>query len=348
MKRFLHILGSFLVLLIFLGAVWLLAKELRHYTFQEIVSHIRNTSARQIAAAIGLTVLSYVILVGYDFLAVLFVGQKLSLAKIALASFAGYAFSYNFGATLAGTSIRYRLYAGWDVPALKIVKLLVILGLTFWFGLFFLAGFLFLLTPLKIPRELLDDLNAQGAGLESWVQLLTTNFRIVGVVLLVLALGYIALAAVFHGRLRLFGKDIPVPPLGLTVYQYAIASADFVVAAAVLWVLLPPMDNTDFTRVMGVYILAYVAEVLTHVPGGWGVFELPLIYLLPADRGQLFAAVLLFRVIYRLVPVLIAALLFGFNELVLRRESLARLGRMLSGPNSPRADLESVDSNREN
>jgi uncharacterized membrane protein YbhN (UPF0104 family) len=76
------------------------------------------------------------------------------LRKIALASFAGYAFSYNFGATLFGTSIRYRLYSAWGVPLLKIVKLLVILGLTFWFGVFGLAGVVFVVTPFSIPAGL--------------------------------------------------------------------------------------------------------------------------------------------------------------------------------------------------
>lgn len=334
-KRFLRALGSLLVALIFVGAVWLLAKELRHYTLAEILDHIRQTPAHRIAWAIGLTIFSYVVLVGYDLVAVLFVGLKLPVWKVGLASFVSYAFSYNFGATLAGTSVRYRLYAGWRVPPLKILELLLILGLTFWFGLFFFGGVLFTVHPLPVPPQLVEELNARGAGLERMAHVLTANFRLVGIALLAVAAAYVTLSAVFKGQVRFYGRAIPVPPLRLTLYQYAIASADFVIAAGVLYVLLPPMAQGDFATVMGVYIMAYVAEVLTHVPGGWGVFELPLIYLLPADRGQLFAAVLLFRVIYRLVPVILGAVLLGINELVLRREGLRQLTGMMLGRRPP-------------
>ena len=91
-----------------------------------------------------MTVVNYLILVGYDWFAVRWVGEKqLPLRKIALASFTGYAFSYNFGATLFGTSIRYRLYSAWGMPLRKILDLLVILGLTFWFGAGREMGFIY-------------------------------------------------------------------------------------------------------------------------------------------------------------------------------------------------------------
>ena len=88
--------------------------------------------------------MNYVILVGYDYLAIRYVQEPLALWKVALASFTGYACSYNIGATVAGTSVRYRLYSAWGLPLLKILQLLVILGLTFWFGVFALAGTIFI------------------------------------------------------------------------------------------------------------------------------------------------------------------------------------------------------------
>jgi len=337
-KRFLHLVGSLLVLAIFLGAAWLLAGELQHYTLREIADHIRNTPASSLVWAVVLAVLSYIVLVGYDLIAVRFVGLDLPLWKVALASFVSYAFSYNFGATMAGTSVRYRLYAGWKVPPLKIVELLLILGLTFWFGLFFFGGVLFTTNPLHVPPQLIEELQAKNAVWQRLAHVLTSNFHAVGIALLLIAAIYVTLSAVFRGEIRFYGRTIPVPPLRLTLYQYAIASADFVIAAGVLYALLPPLPGSGFATVMGVYVLAYVAEVLTHVPGGWGVFELPLIYLLPADRGQLIAAVLLFRVIYRLVPVLVGAVLLGVNELLLRREGLQQLSGLMLGRRTPAGD----------
>ena len=112
MKRALHIFGRALILLIFLAAAWLLYERLKKYSWQEICDALAGIPPWHIGVAALLTVLNYAILVGYDWFAVRWVGVKdLPLRKIALASFTGYAFSYNFGATLFGTSIRYRLYS---------------------------------------------------------------------------------------------------------------------------------------------------------------------------------------------------------------------------------------------
>ena len=151
-KRLFRFLGPCLVLLVFALALRLLYGIIKDYSIHEIAESVKQIPAAWIAAAVALTVVNYVILVGYDYLAVRYVGVSLPLWKIALVSFAGYACSYNIGATLAGTSIRYRLYSAWGVPPLKILQLLVILGLTFWFGVFALAGVIFLADPPSVPN----------------------------------------------------------------------------------------------------------------------------------------------------------------------------------------------------
>ncbi len=159
-KRFWSFFGHFLVLLVFIGAATLLYRELQkpQYTVKKVIDDLRSIAVedwRWVVVASLLTVLNFVILVGYDWFAVRYVGEKkLPLRKIALASFITYAFSLNFGASLFGTSIRYRLYSAWGVPLIKIVELLVILGLTFWFGVFTLAGVVFTVDPFEIPTKL--------------------------------------------------------------------------------------------------------------------------------------------------------------------------------------------------
>ena len=89
----------------------------RHEQLQQLWRSLHDRSGGQLLGAFVLSLIGYVVLVGYDFLALWFVRQKLEWWKIALTSFVSYAFSYNFGATLAGTPIRYRMYAGFKVPA---------------------------------------------------------------------------------------------------------------------------------------------------------------------------------------------------------------------------------------
>jgi phosphatidylglycerol lysyltransferase len=306
MKRFLHFFGRLLILTVFLAAAWLLYDRLKQYTLRQISDALADISWWHITAAILLTVLNYAILIGYDWFAVRWVGEKeLPLRKIALASFTGYAFSYNFGATLFGTSIRYRLYSAWGMPLMRILNLLVILGLTFWFGVFTLAGIVFIVAPFPIPPDLKE------------VNLPFDQTHWLGVVLLLCAAGYVAIAALCRKPPKMFGWEIPLPPLKLTLYQIVIACGDLMVAAAVLHSLLPPIEG-GYLRVLGVFMLAFVVSVLTHVPGGYGVFDALIIYFLPEEqRPSVVAALLVFRVIYYWVPLLIGGAMLGYHELTL-------------------------------
>ena len=317
MKRILHIFGRLLILLVFLGAAWLLYDRLKHYSLRQIVDALGKISAWQIVAAVLLTLLNYAILVGYDWFAVRWVGEKdLPLRKIALASFTGYAFSYNFGATLFGTSIRYRLYSAWGMSLGKILDLLVILGLTFWFGVFTLAGVVFMARPFEIPTGLQHELEHLKIDIP-----FDQTFWL-GASLLLLAAVYVAFAALRRKPLELFGWRIPLPPLKLTLYQIAIACGDLLVAALVLYALLPPIEG-GYLRILGVFMLAFVVAVLTHVPGGYGVFDALIIHFLPKEHlgASVVAALLVFRVIYYWVPLLIAGVMLGYHELTLGNDA---------------------------
>ena len=110
---------------------------------------------------------------------------------------------------------------------------------------------------------------------------------------------------------------MPLPPLKLTLCQHSIACGDLLVAAAVLYVLLPPVEG-GYLRVVGVFMLAFVAAVLTHVPGGYGVFDLLILDFLPKEQEPMVvAAIIVFRVIYYWAPLLIAAVMLASNELTL-------------------------------
>ncbi len=316
MKRFLHRFGRLLVLAIFLAAAWLLYERLKHYTLCQIGNALSGIPWWHIAVAALLTVANYGILVGYDWFAVRWVvGEKFPMRKISVAAFTGYAFSYNFGATLFGTSIRYRLYSAWGVSLGQILELLVILGLTFWFGVFTLAGLVFVVSPLGIPPQVLD---AFHEALRCHLPFDNTFW--LGVVLLALAAGYMMLSILLRKPLRLFGWKLPIPPPKLTVYQIVIACGDLLVAAAVMYWVLPPLAG-GYIRILGVFMLAFVAAVLSHVPGGYGVFESVFLFFFPEKTGPVvIAAIIVFRIIYYWIPLLIAAAMLGYHELTLPSE----------------------------
>ena len=95
-----------------------------------------------------------------------------------------------------------------------------------------------------------------------------------------------------------------------------------------MYILLPGELNVSFGEFIPSYLLAQVAVVLTHVPGGVGIFELIIIHLTQTDQTQVvFAAVLLFRLIYYIVPLLLAACVFFGYEITNKRSFFKNIGQ---------------------
>jgi hypothetical protein len=157
--------------------------------------------------------------------------------------------------------------------------------------------------------------------------------RPLGIVLLLIALAYVAMAAFHNGsvnirfHLRRLNVDwtLPVPPLKLTAYQIVVASADLLVAAWVLYLLMPSM-GIDYLKFVGIYMVAYVLVVISHVPGGFGVLEPGILLMLPEQhRLAGFAALVVFRIIYYWAPLVIALTLLSVYEIAIHRRSPASL-----------------------
>jgi len=312
-RKILHRLSPFLVTVIFAAAAFLLYRQVRQYSPEGIKEAVLRIPRGQMLLSFILMIANYVVLIGYDLLAVKSIGHPLPLRRIALASFTGFATSYSFGALLGGGSVRYRLYSAWGLSAAEIVQLIVILGITFWFGVFALAGIVFVWQPLQINAE--------------W-NLPFTSVRPLGWFLILLAVGYLALTVVWKKPIRIRGREARLPGFRMSAAQLSVAAGDLVVAAACFYVLLPPEVDVSYVQILGVYLLAVVAVVLTHVPGGAAVFELFVLGTCPVDNKEaVLAAILAFRVIYYLLPLLTAAVLMGLYEIRLRSRALRRQAR---------------------
>ena len=336
-KSPLHLLGLLLVLAIFVAAAWLLASEFRRHnlTFAKILDSVLQIPTSHIVVALGLTVINFGILVCYDYLAFHYAQIPISLRRVAFAALTSYPVSYNFGATVAGIPLRYRLYSSWGISLSKIVQLLVILALTFWFGVFFISGMLFVFAPLRIPPEQLQLISTTlvtewriHEDVVKWFTYLFSDSRPFGILLLALTALYVGASLLHRGSLKIFRWTLPVPPFRLTIYQIAIASADMLVAASVLYALFPPVRG-GYLTVLEVYLVAYVLIVLSHVPGGWGVLEACMMTLLgslrlvpehAANMPKVLAGIIVFRVIYFLIPLLFAAAMLGWHEFALRKK----------------------------
>ncbi|WP_308621002.1 lysylphosphatidylglycerol synthetase family protein [uncultured Desulfovibrio sp.] len=318
MKKYLRYLGPLLVTGIFLLAVYLLYHKLKAYSIAQIRESIQQISYGRIGISLILMVINYMILVGYDWLALKAIHKKLPLPRVGLVSFVGQAVSYNFGALLGGTSVRYRFYSAWGFSLAEIVRLVLMLAVTFWVGALGLCGVIFLLAPPYIPEALLTNMPIK-------------DVRILGLLLSLVACSYLVLCFTVRKPVHIFGREFVFPAPRIAVAQCIVAGVDIVAAAACMYVLLPGDIGIGFLDFLPSYLMAQVAVVLTHIPGGVGVFELVILELSHTSHEQaVFAAVLLFRLIYYILPLLAAALLLAVYEARQRRSMLREAGRWLS------------------
>ena len=321
-KRLTRILESLLGLGLFSLALWVLHRELAAYHIRDIVADMRSLPVLSLLGALALTALSYAVMTGYDTLALKYVKRPLAYSKIALASFVGYAFSNNIGFSMvAGSTVRFRLYSAWGLPFLEISRVVAFCALTLWLGFFSLAGVLFLIEPLAVPRSL---------------HLPFESVRPLGVFFLVLLTIYIALSVHGSRTLKVRNWEFELPTLKLIVPQMLIAVCDWTLAGSVLFVLLRSSSNAAFIPFLGIFLLAQLTGLASQVPGGLGVFESVIILLLSPHVAthQILGPLLAYRTIYYLLPLVAATALMGIHEAWHRKKDLDKAVRMVGSLSS--------------
>jgi uncharacterized membrane protein YbhN (UPF0104 family) len=282
-------------------ALAVLVREFANVSSRDVLARLAALPASYILAAAGLTMASYLLLAGYDFLALLYVGRRLRLRDVLYASFASFAFSNSIGfQLLSGGSMRYRIYSGLGLKPVEIGEIVVFCTFTYVLGVVTVGGLLALFNPAAIAAVL---------HLPQWLA------SAIGVVLLAVAAAWLAVAAVWRKPVALGRYRLRPPSLTLALAQIGFASIDAVLAATVMYVLLPAEPGMTFWSFLDVYIVAATAAVLSEVPSGLGVFETVVTLMTaPASKAEELSALLAYRMIYFVAPLAIAMALFAARE----------------------------------
>jgi len=300
--------GPVFALVFFILAGLLLRELLKHYHIQEMRSAFQAIPGHKILLSLCFTFLSYLVLSFYDTLAFQYIKNPLAYKKIALTSFISYTFANNTGSLsiLTSSSIRYRFYSSWGFSTLEITRIIWFCLISFWLGYLFLTGIGFLI--------------ATPSHIFSYRVVSPVFMRVCGLLFLLLVVIYLALSAMRKASFRFFKWELSLPPLRLALGQIGVASMDLLSAAGALYVLLPTMD-LQFYSFVSLFLLAIMLGLISNVPGGLGVFEsIMLLMLTPYAKGaELISALLLFRVIYYLLPLGLALLGIGGFEIYSRR-----------------------------
>ncbi len=275
-----------------------LTQEIR---FADVRAALHGLSGAKVALALLATAGSYLALTFYDVLALRTIGRPLPWRTAALASFTSYTLSHNLGlALLTGGSARYRIYSAAGLDGPDVARVVTIASGTFWAGVVSVTGVALLLHPgaLDLAGLRLSAGEVQAAG---WA-----------VVALTVAL--LGACAVVRTPIRLFGFTLPLPSPQLLLMQIAIALVDIACASAALFVLIPGAAPALLPAFILAYTLGIVAAVVTHVPGGIGVFEAVVLAVVPVDRATLFAALIAYRVLYYLLPLGLGIVVLAWHE----------------------------------
>ena len=297
-----RVIAAMLIALVFAGSLWIIARELQGFEYAEVGAYLADLPPSYVLAAVGLTASTFVVLAGYDALALRYVDEHLSTKRIAFSAFVGYAVSQAIGnPILTGGSVRYRLYSLWGLSPTAVAKAILFAGISFWLGFCTLGGVVFAVAPLGLADAF--DLPISPATLG-------------GVVLMPVAV-YISIAIARDEPVTLWGWTLKVPPLWMLPIQVGLAMGDLLLASSVVFVLLPPEIGISLGHLVGVYLTALLAGLISHVPGGLGVFEsVSLLLLTPEVPPPIVLGTLLaYRGIFHLLPLTLALLGFGAFEL---------------------------------
>jgi uncharacterized membrane protein YbhN (UPF0104 family) len=308
MKRLRLALPSILGIVLFLVALLVLRHELRGHTTQEMIHALRNIPTARILFAVLLSTTAYLILTAYDALAFYFIKHRLPYRKIALTSFIGYALGNNVGiSAIACGSVRYRFYSAHGLSALQVLQIAAFASLTFWVGFSAVASIVFLAAPPLLPPSL---------------HLPFGSVQPFGFLLLVLLLTYLVANLFSQQRtLTLFRQTFFLPTFRVSIGQVAISSLEWLFTASIPYVLLPHVPGFSYPQFLGIFLVAHIAGVSSQVPGGFGVFESVILGLLPSflPLPDAFAALLVFRLVYNLLPLTAATVIMGGREVMQRR-----------------------------
>lgn len=290
-----------LTLLFFAGVAWLLFEQAQGIDWREVWSTLRGYPRASLLGAAALAATSLLLYSCFDLLGRHYTGHRLRAPRVMLVTFTSYVLNLNLGSLVGGVALRYRLYSRLGLRLGVITRVITISMLTNWMGYLMLGGFVFsFFTP----------------GLPPTWKISSSGLQILGFALLGTGTAYLALCAFSPRRRFMLRRHALTLPSGrLALLQVCLGALNWMIMGGVVFVLL--QQTIAYPAVLSVLLVAAVAGVITHVPAGLGVLEAVFVALLSHQLPQheLLAALVAYRVIYYLAPLLLAALALLLMEM---------------------------------
>ncbi|HEY6094878.1 MAG TPA: bifunctional lysylphosphatidylglycerol flippase/synthetase MprF [Gallionellaceae bacterium] len=307
LKNTLHRWAPVISLVLFTVAIVVVYHEIQVYRWRDIRHALHNFPPSLMAMCAGLTLLSYIALSFYDYLALEYAEEKLPYRRVLFTSFLSYAISNNVGhGWLSGGSMRYRLYSGWGIPGMHIARMVLFCTITYFLGAITLlvGGYAFSPDAAVISARLPHG-SVQAAVAGSSLLLVT----------------WWALVVFYRKPVAIGGFSLAIPGFSLALRQLLAALLDLSLASLVMYVSLAHFTAMPFGDFLVLYLFAQLAGLISMLPGGIGIFEGSFIFLASGHYSapHIIAALIIYRTVYYFMPLLLAGLLLAIYELQLYR-----------------------------
>lgn len=266
----------------------------------EVADAVLATPASALWTAAVLVVASYVTYTCFDLLGKWYIGHALSWWRVMSVAFVSYAFTMNFGAAVGGLALRLRLYGKQGLDPGQIMRVMGLSITTNWIGYCLLGGVIFAMGAVQPPQ----DWEISGGPL-----------RFIGGVMIAAALGYLALCAFSSQRSwTVRGHAIELPEWRIAILQLGVAMTNWALMGLIVHTVMP--GEIAYSTVLGTLLIGSIAGAIAHIPGGLGVTEYVFITLLSPElpRHEVLGAILVYRALYYVGPVLVAGLCYLLFE----------------------------------
>lgn len=279
-----------------------IVEMLEEISFDQFIAEFENLSYQQITIALVCTAASYLVLSGYDWMALRYLRLSLPFPTVALATFCSCAISYNVGINLiSGGSVRIRMYVAAGLKILDVVRITFFGMIAFTVGTSVVAAISLCFYP---------ELIANYTGISATILLA------IGLTTLGLCIIFLILTAIRSKPIRLGKWKFRLPSIQVTLSQLLISVVDMIFAGGCLYILISE-PNVPFIGFLIVYSLSFIAGMISHVPGGLGIFDGILLFsfsdVIPAE--SMAAALVVYRIAYYLIPLIIATAILAIREI---------------------------------
>ncbi|HEY0684166.1 MAG TPA: YbhN family protein [Steroidobacter sp.] len=302
--------------LLVLAAAWVLADRLQSIDFQDVKQQLLAQPASTVMLGLLFSIGVYALVGIYEGIAVRMASGRTMPAVAFRTAIISNPIGRAIGlALVSGGALRYRMYAAAGLSAREVASVIVLAAMPY----FFSVGWL-------IDLSLL--LNAETAA--KALRLSTGVVLLLGAIGLAKDIGWLTFVIRRKEPMVVRGQPLPVPTLRDTSVQLAVGLVQISLMTGILYIFMPAELAMSWPAFIAIYCIAFVAGQLSNVPAGLGVLEAALLLMLPqVPPGKLLGAILAYRAVYEILPLLVAlGLLVMFESTsasgVLRRRLLRR------------------------